>query len=68
MPEKINWDNVPVEEVTPSMHRKMIWGEKIMVAKMKFKDGFVASHLLLIRANAILVWREQRTGDGSFSR
>lgn len=41
MPEKINWENVPTEEVTPLMHRKMIWGEKIMVAKMKFKDGFV---------------------------
>src|SRR6185503_15324604 len=41
MLSKINWENVPTEEVTPSMHRKMIWGEKIMVAKMKFKDGFV---------------------------
>lgn len=41
MPEKINWEHVPTEEVTPLMHRKMIWGDKIMVAKMKFKDGFV---------------------------
>lgn len=39
--QKINWDEVPVEQVNPSMERKMIWGEKIMIAKMKFKDGFV---------------------------
>ena len=41
MLEKINWDDVPEEEVTPMMFRKMIWGEKIMVAKMRFKDGFI---------------------------
>jgi quercetin dioxygenase-like cupin family protein len=38
---KINWDEVPTEEVTPAMHRKMVWGEKLMIAKMKFKDGFL---------------------------
>ena len=37
---KLNWDNIPSEEVTPSMHRKIVWGEKLMIAKMKFKDGF----------------------------
>ncbi|MCB0395724.1 MAG: cupin domain-containing protein [Flavobacteriales bacterium] len=37
---KHNWDNVPVEEVTPMMHRQIIAGEKVMIAKMKFKDGF----------------------------
>jgi quercetin dioxygenase-like cupin family protein len=41
MLEKINWDDVPVEEVTPSMTRKIITGEKLMIAKMKFKDGFL---------------------------
>ena len=41
MLQKINWDNVPTEEVTPSMLRKIIYGEKIMIAKMKFKDGFL---------------------------
>ena len=39
MLEKINWDDVPTEEVTPSMHRKIVTGEKLMIAKMKFKDG-----------------------------
>ncbi len=28
------------EEVTPQMHRKIVSGEKLMIAKMKFKDGF----------------------------
>jgi unsaturated pyranuronate lyase len=41
MLEKINWQNVPTEEVTPSMFRKIVYGEKIMIAKMQFKDGFL---------------------------
>jgi hypothetical protein len=40
MIKKLNWDTVPTEVVTPSMSRKIIWGEKLMIAKMKFKDGF----------------------------
>ena len=40
MLKKINWDEVPIEEVTPQMIRKIVWGEKLMIAKMKFKDGF----------------------------
>jgi quercetin dioxygenase-like cupin family protein len=40
MLKKINWDVVPAEEVTPQMNRKIIAGEKLMIAKMKFKDGF----------------------------
>ncbi len=41
MLEKINWDHVPEEEVNSSMKRKIITGEKVMVARMRFKDGFV---------------------------
>ena len=41
MIKKINWEEVPTEEVTPSMIRKIITGEKLMIAKMKFKDGFL---------------------------
>ncbi|WP_074406854.1 cupin domain-containing protein [Aquimarina megaterium] len=40
MIQKLNWDKVPTEEVTPSMHRKIVAGEKAMIARMKFKDGF----------------------------
>ena len=40
MLEKISWDTVPVETVNPSMERKIVSGEKMMIARMKFKDGF----------------------------
>lgn len=37
----LNWDTVPIEEVNPSMKRKIITGEKLMIARMSLKDGFV---------------------------
>ena len=41
MIKKTHWDDVPTEQVTPKMERKLVYGEKVMVAKMKFKDGFL---------------------------
>lgn len=41
MVTKINWDAVQVEAVNASMKRQIISGEKLMIAKMQFKDGFV---------------------------
>lgn len=41
MLSKINWDSVPVETVNASMKRCIITGEKLMIAKMTFRDGFV---------------------------
>lgn len=41
MLEKINWDVVPREQVNPSMVRRIVTGEKMMIARMNFKDGFV---------------------------
>jgi quercetin dioxygenase-like cupin family protein len=38
---KLNWSSVPTEIVNPSMSRQIIYGEKLMIAKMKFKDGFI---------------------------
>ena len=40
MLKNINWSDVPLEEVNPSMKRKIITGEKLMIARMYFKDGF----------------------------
>jgi len=40
MIKRLDWDSVPTEEVTPQMHRKIISGEKLMLARMTFKDGF----------------------------
>lgn len=41
MVKKISWDEVPVEHVTLKMERKLVYGDKVMIAKMKFKDGFL---------------------------
>jgi quercetin dioxygenase-like cupin family protein len=38
--KKINWNEVSQEQVNPKMKRKFIYGEKMMVAKMEFEDGF----------------------------
>ena len=39
--EKISWKNVKVEQVNPKMKRQFIHGEKVMIAKMEFQDGFL---------------------------
>ena len=41
MLQKISWDDIPEEEVTPLMKRELLFGDKLMIAKMKFKNGFV---------------------------
>ena len=41
MIKKISWDEVPTELVTPLMERKIVSGDKMMIARMKFKDGFL---------------------------
>lgn len=41
MVSKLNWDSVPTEAVNPSMLRQIVAGEKLMVARIKFRDGFV---------------------------
>lgn len=41
MLEKMNWASVPSEHVNPSMSRKIVSGEKLMISRIKFKDGFL---------------------------
>ena len=41
MVNKLNWNSVPAEIVNPSMSRQIISGDKLMIARIKFKDGFV---------------------------
>lgn len=38
---KLNWSSVSTEIVNPSMARQIIHGEKLMIARMKFKNGFI---------------------------
>ena len=37
----IRWDDVPLETVNESMQRKIITGERMTVARIYFKDGFL---------------------------
>ncbi|MES2872808.1 MAG: cupin domain-containing protein [Bacteroidota bacterium] len=39
--EKINWSDIAVEQVNSKMKRQFIHGEKVMIAKMEFEDGFI---------------------------
>ena len=77
MIEKQNWESVPTEEVNPFMFRKIVTGEKLMVARMKFKDGFIVplhNHVheqvtqVLSGTNSFLVWRQKGPNYGSLSR
>ncbi len=38
--QQLNWSNIGVDQVNSKMKRQLIYGEKIMVAKMEFEDGF----------------------------
>jgi len=37
---KVNWSKVSIEQVNPKMKRQFIYGEKVMIARMEFEDGF----------------------------
>ncbi len=38
---KYAWSEVPAEQLNPSMLRRMVHGDRILVADMQFKNGFV---------------------------
>ena len=40
MIKKLNWDDIPLEQVNPSMQRRIVTGEKMMTARLYFKGGF----------------------------
>jgi quercetin dioxygenase-like cupin family protein len=39
--QSINWDEIELEEVNPSMRRRIITGEKMTVARIYLRDGFL---------------------------
>jgi quercetin dioxygenase-like cupin family protein len=41
MVSKLNWDAVPAETVNPSMSRQIVSGDKLMIARIRFKNGFI---------------------------
>ena len=39
--QSINWDEIELETVNPSMKRRIVTGERMTVARIYFKDGFL---------------------------
>ena len=40
-----SWDNVPEEQISEKLGRKLVWGKKIMLARISLKKGcIVPSH------------------------
>jgi len=39
--QSINWDAVELETVNPCMRRRIVTGERMTVARIYFKDGFL---------------------------
>ena len=39
--QSINWDAVELETVNPYMRRRIVTGERMTVARIYFKDGFL---------------------------
>lgn len=39
--QSINWDAIELEEVNPSMRRRIITGKKMTVARIYLSDGFL---------------------------
>ena len=39
--QTINWDDVELETVNPNMQRRIVTGEKMTVARIYLKDGFL---------------------------
>ena len=39
--DSINWDEIELETVNPHMRRRIVTGERMTVARIYFKDGFL---------------------------
>ena len=39
--QSINWDEIELESVNPSMTRRVVTGERMTVARIYLKDGFL---------------------------
>lgn len=39
--QSINWDAISMEQVNPSMRRRIVTGQLMTVARIYFKDGFL---------------------------
>jgi len=39
--QSINWDDIELETVNPSMQRRIVTGERMTIARVYFQDGFL---------------------------
>ena len=67
---KNSWGSVIEEEVNSQMKRKIIHGEKLMIVKMRFKDGFIVpmhSHIneqiTQVNKGTIRFWLDSEESD-----
>ncbi len=69
--QTINWEDVPLETVNPSMKRRIVTGEKMTVARIYLSDGFTVpmhSHhneqiTQVIKGRMHFVFGENRTHE-----
>jgi quercetin dioxygenase-like cupin family protein len=69
-PRHVDWTSIPVEQLAAGIERQMIWGERLMVCRLRFAPGVVTavhSHpheqITLVERGRVLfiVEGEQRT-------
>jgi unsaturated pyranuronate lyase len=39
--QHLDWASIPVETIAPGFKRQMIWGERLMVCRLRFDPGVV---------------------------
>jgi quercetin dioxygenase-like cupin family protein len=37
------WEDIPVERIAPGVERQMVWGERLMVCRLRFRPGVVTA-------------------------
>ena len=60
------WDEVKLEEVNPMLSRKLVWGEKVMVAYVYLKKGCIvprhaheSEQVTQIHSGSLRLWIEE---------
>jgi quercetin dioxygenase-like cupin family protein len=41
--QQIAWDRMPAEHPAPGIERRMIWGERLMICRLRFDPGVVTA-------------------------
>lgn len=41
MPQHVNWSAIPIEQIGEGIARQMVWGERVMVCRLRIAPGTV---------------------------